>query len=390
MRITYFADTYRLGGAERFLTSVIAGAVGGGHDVTMISPQASVLELVGAEVPAATLVRLKTDLWASTPRPARRGAFARVLCETAVAFRRARPQLIHINNGGYPGSDVCRAAAIVTHVAGGARCVLSVHSAPWPRPGSHPRAHAIADGLVWRSVDAVHVGTAFGQRRLAELRAMPPDLGRHIPYGVAEPSGTTDAVAALRRRLAPENELLVGMVSATAEVEKGHAVLAWALAQAGPDVRAVIVGANPGDDFVGWLAASGLSDRVAVVGRVQSADFGAHLRAMDVLVVPSTAYESLPLVILEAMAAGKPVFGSRLSGIPEAVDDGTTGRLFEPGAVEKLATLLRQATGTRDELANMGRRGRERWQATFSTAVMTASMLDLYERLVGRTKVIKR
>lgn len=389
MRITYFADTYRLGGAERFLATVIAGAVGGGHDVTVISPQASVLELVAGEVPAATLVRLKTDLWASTSRRARRGGFPRVLGETAVAFRRARPQLIHINNGGFPGSDVCRAATIVTHVCA-AQCVLSVHSAPWPRAESHPRVHAVADGLVWRSVDAVHVGTAFGERRLAELRAMPPELGRHIPYGVAEPSGTRDAVAALRRRLTPDDALLVGMVSATGEVEKGHAVLAEALAQAGPDVRAVIVGAHPGDDFTGRLAASGLSGRVAVVGRVQAADFGAHLRAMDVLVVPSTAYESLPLVVLEAMAAGKPVFASRLSGIPEAVDDGTTGRLFAPGAVEELAALLRQATSTRDELESMGRRGRERWQATFSTAVMTASMLDLYERLADRTNVIKR
>ena len=140
-----------------------------------------------------------------------------------------------------------------------------------------------------------------------------------------------------------------------------------------------------------WLGASGLSDRVAVVGRVPSADFGAHLRAIDVLVVPSTAYESLPLVILEAMAAGKPVFASRLSGIPEAVVDGTTGRLFEPGAVERARGAAtpgdrRRATSWRTWEGAAASGG----SATFSTAVMTTSMLDLYERLVGRTKVIKR
>jgi glycosyltransferase involved in cell wall biosynthesis len=212
---------------------------------------------------------------------------------------------------------------------------------------------------------------------------MPTHLGRHIPYGVAEPSGTDGAIAAVRTRLAAGSDLLVGMVSATADVEKGHDALADALARAGPDVRGLIMGAHPGDGFMQRLARSGLAGRVAVVGHVPPADFGAHLRAIDVLVVPSTAYESLPLVILEAMAAGKPVFASRLSGIPEAVVEGSTGRLFEPGAVDELAALLRHATAARDELVSMGNAGRERWRTTFSASAMTTAMLDLYEQLDG-------
>src|SRR5436305_15352442 len=97
------------------------------------------------------------------------------------------------------------------------------------------------------------------------------------------------------------------------------------------------------------------------------------------------------------MAAGKPVFASRLSGIPEAVVDGTTGRLFEPGAVDELAALLREATRTCEELVTMGMVGRERWRESFSTHAMTTSMLKLYERLVaprnrytGRAHVRKR
>ena len=122
---------------------------------------------------------------------------------------------------------------------------------------------------------------------------------------------------------------------------------------------------------------------MAVVGRVSAADFGAHLRAIDLLVVPSTAYESLPLVILEAMAAARPVFASRLSGIPEAVVNGVTGRLFEPGAVDELAALLHHAAEARDELMTMGKAGGERWRAEYSIDAMTTSILHLYERLVG-------
>jgi glycosyltransferase involved in cell wall biosynthesis len=386
MRITYFADTYRVGGAERFLANVVAGSAGAGHDVTVVSAQEPVLDLIAGETPVATLLRLKTDVWARTSRRARIGAFARALPELPIAIRQARPQLVHVNNGGYPGSEPCRAAAIVARFAGAQRCVLSVNSTPAPREESQPQIQAMADQLLWRSVDAVHVGTRFAARRLSQLRGMPEPLGAHIAYGVAEPSGMNSAVEALRARFAPGGSLLVGMISATSEPEKGHAVLAEALARADPTIHAIVVGANPGEDFAQHLARDELSGRVAVRGQVAPEDFGAHVRALDVLIVPSTAYESLPLVILEAMAAGKPVFASRLSGIPEAVEDRVTGRLFEPGAAEELAALLRYAVLAREDLKTMGDVGRERWQANFSIDAMTTSMLDLYERLNVRRR----
>jgi glycosyltransferase involved in cell wall biosynthesis len=229
----------------------------------------------------------------------------------------------------------------------------------------------------------VHVGAKFAGARLVELRGMPGRLERHIPYGVAEPSASDDAVQALRARLAPDGSLLVGMVSATSEVEKGHGVLAGALERVSSDVRAVVVGAHPGEAFVQRLERTRLSGRVHVAGRVPAADLDAHLLAVDLLVVPSTAYESLPLVILEAMAAGKPVFASRLSGIPEAVEDGKTGCLFEPGAEEELAELLRRAASNREELSRMGEAGRERWERTFSVGAMTTAMLELYDQLAS-------
>jgi len=397
MRITFFTDTYRIGGAERVLANLVAGAAAAGHEVTVVSTQASVLELIAGEGASAALIRVTAEISGLPSRNARIAAFARAFPELALALRRTRPQLVHVNNGGYPGSELCRAATLVARFARRPRCVLSVNSAPFSRELSYPTIEAIADRLVWRSVDAVHVATAFVDRRLSELRGMPENLGVQIPYGVAEPSATVDAVEALRGRLTDGNALLVGMVSAAGEVEKGHSVLVEALARAGPDVQAVVVGAHP-EGLLRQVAARGLSGRVAIVGHVPAAEFGAYLRAIDLLVVPSTAYESLPLVVLEAMAAGKPVFASRLSGIPEAVLDGTTGRLFEPGDVDELAALLREATRARDELVSMGMVGRERWRERFSTHAMLTSMLNLYERLVaprnrshtGRTNVSRR
>ena len=111
MRITYFTDTYRIGGAERFLANVVAGAADAGHEVTVVSTQESVLELVADEVTTATLVRvngrhLGTDVAAGAhrqvrarvPRPGARS-------EAHASATRSRQQRRLSGLGAVPGRD---------------------------------------------------------------------------------------------------------------------------------------------------------------------------------------------------------------------------------------------------------------------------------------------
>jgi glycosyltransferase involved in cell wall biosynthesis len=245
---------------------------------------------------------------------------------------------------------------------------MSVHSIPWEREHSDPRVQRVVDAALWRSLDAVAGATQVVGEGLVSKRGMPERLYRLLPYGMPVPDGIEEA-AALRAQLAPDGELLVGMVSATADPGKGHAVLRDAITQAQAPVRAVMVGADPGAGFG--------ADGVTVAGRVPSV--GPYLHAVDVLAVPSTAWESLPLVILEAMAAGKPVFGSRLAGIPEAIEDGVTGALFPPGDAAALARLLTGAD--RGALERMGAAGRAAWERRFSPERMVEGVLGLYREL---------
>jgi glycosyltransferase involved in cell wall biosynthesis len=382
MRIAYFTDVSRIGGAEGFLADMAAAAVGAGHDVTVFSPQSFLLDYVHSAVSEARLVRGGVDFAAAKSRSARAGALIRGLPALPGSLSRLDADLLHVNNGGYPGSDLCRLATVAARVARVPRRLLTVHSAPWARGVSQPQLQAVADRLVWHSVDAVHATTEFVRAGLHDLRGMPANLGRYIPYGVAEPRRESGHVAALRARLLPNGGgILAGMVSATGDREKGHGVFIEALARLNANVCAVIVGPHPGDSVLDRIASLGIRDRVTVEGPVPPASIGSYLRAVDVLVVPSTAFESLPLVVLEAMAARTPVFASRLSGIPEAVIDGKTGRLFTPGAVDELAVLL--AGATKDRLRLMGHDGHTRWRETFSSASMTMAMLELYEELAA-------
>lgn len=82
--------------------------------------------------------------------------------------------------------------------------------------------------------------------------------------------------------------------------------------------------------------------RVTFTGRIPHADVSRHYDRLDVLVVPSLWLENSPLVIHEAFAAGVPVVGSNLGGIPDLVKHEQNGLLFEPGNPLSLAQELRR------------------------------------------------
>jgi glycosyltransferase involved in cell wall biosynthesis len=371
LRITYFTDTEQIGGAERHIADLAAGVAAAGHDVVLLAPQDDLLEFVRATSADVELRRAGDRRYHGTAGLRRALALARGLPGLRSALRATAADVIHVNNGGYPGSDLCRLAPMLARRPR----VMTINSMPWGRGGS--KVQALADRLVWSTVDAAVFPSLIVAEAVAEGRDMPSTLLHHLRYGVRAPD--PDSADDLRRHLARDAELLVGMVSARPVPEKGYDVFVDALGQT-PDVRGVIVGPYP-DWVPGMVAEQGLADRIALVGSLPAVN--AYYHAFDVLVMPSVKEEAMPLVMLEAMAAGKPVFASRLSGTPEAVVDGETGALFEPGDVRALVALIHDAD--RPRLAAMGERGRARWRELFSPEALVREHVALYEALLRKT-----
>jgi glycosyltransferase involved in cell wall biosynthesis len=103
---------------------------------------------------------------------------------------------------------------------------------------------------------------------------------------------------------------------------------------------------------------------VKFLGRQDAGRVRGLLRGAAALVVPSI-YEGMPLVILEAMEAGVPVVASRVSGIPEVVEDGVTGWLVPPEDPEALAAALAEVLEHPDEARKRGEAGRRRVDERF-------------------------
>jgi glycosyltransferase involved in cell wall biosynthesis len=100
------------------------------------------------------------------------------------------------------------------------------------------------------------------------------------------------------------------------------------------------------------------------------------------VVLPSEVNENAPLSVLEAYAAGRPVIGSRIAGIPELVREEETGALFATGDSDALADALARFGALPDSrLAAMGAAGRQWVESDFSAAAYRQRVLELYRSI---------
>ena len=96
-----------------------------------------------------------------------------------------------------------------------------------------------------------------------------------------------------------------------------------------------------------------------------------HYRAADLFVLPCRIAadgdrDGLPNVLMEAMSCGLAVLSTRVSGIPELIDDGVNGRLTPPGDADALATALGELIAHEDLRARLGAAGEARLRADFA------------------------
>ena len=113
-------------------------------------------------------------------------------------------------------------------------------------------------------------------------------------------------------------------------------------------------------------------------------DVVAELAQIDALVLPSLFGEGLPMVVLEAMAAGLPVIASRVEGVPLAVRDGQEGLLVEPGSASSLAHAIERVADGRIDYPAMSRATQARHAAQFSAEIMARRVADVYDAVLGR------
>jgi glycosyltransferase involved in cell wall biosynthesis len=163
---------------------------------------------------------------------------------------------------------------------------------------------------------------------------------------------------------------------------KGHAVLLEAAARLlseGAPVEITIVGDGPERARLEQLAARlGIDRDVRFAGAVGRDSLTGHYAEADIFCLPSFA-EGVPVVLMEAMAAGLPVVATRIAGIPELIRDEESGLLVSPGRPDLLFTAMRRLVESPPLRRRIGAAGRARVETEFevrSCARQLATLMD--------------
>jgi glycosyltransferase involved in cell wall biosynthesis len=150
-----------------------------------------------------------------------------------------------------------------------------------------------------------------------------------------------------------------------------------------PAARLDIVGDGPQRESIEKIARSiGIIDAVSFLGYVKNDDVPSVLSEAGVLVLPSFS-EALGQVLLEAMAAGRPVIGSNVGGIAEVIRDGDNGLLVDPSRPESLTAALCKLAENWSNAIRMGERGR-RTAFEYTPTTMNRRWQEAVELVLGR------
>lgn len=201
-----------------------------------------------------------------------------------------------------------------------------------------------------------------------------------VPNGIRLAPFREPADASLREQLTKGRDLPLVFTPARLHAQKGHAFLLQAAALV-PDAIFLLAGDGPERSALERLCRQiGLEDRVIFLG--QRDDVPRLLASCDLFVLPSL-FEGMPLSVIEAMAAGKPVVATAVGGTNEIVVDGSTGVLTPPMDAPALASAIRAMLADRAMSARMGEAGRERAIEMFSAEAMVRRVAEVYDEVLA-------
>lgn len=172
--------------------------------------------------------------------------------------------------------------------------------------------------------------------------------------------------------------------------QKGQMVLVQAMADLVmdlPDIHLSLIGdGEMRADLEAAISARGLQRHITLTGWLSEADVRAELSAAHALVLPSFA-EGLPMVVMEAMAAARPVITTYVAGTPELVLPGKNGWLVPAGDCAALVDAVLQLAATpHDDVVKMGQAGRDRVLQRHDSEREAAKLAALFHRCVAENR----
>jgi len=288
-------------------------------------------------------------------------------------LRKERPSVFHAHLCGWPGCTLGLLAAILARVPA---IVATQHFFR----GKPSRRLILREQVVFLGVHryiAVSHEMARNLRQTFRFTAHKVQVVHNgiIPEPFSRPGHISWEPRPAQARRAPTVLTLARLVK-----NKGLSYLI-AAAPLVPEALFVVAGEGPDRGlFEAQAEALGVANRVRFLG--QRDDIPDLLADCDLFILPSL-HEGLPISVLEAMAASKPVIATAIGGIPEVVVDGQTGLLVPPADPPALAKAIRTVLADPTLARNLATAGRAQLLKGFSAEVMVQRTTQIYHEILS-------
>jgi len=373
MRILFLSTSMGMGGADSQLLSAAQELRARGHDILIVS--LTPLGPMGQQARSAGIPTESLEMRRGIPDP-------RGLVGLIRLVRAWRPDVLHSHM--IHANLMARMLRLVVPVPALVSTIHNIYEGG--------RLRMAAYRLTNRLVDHMTIISEAAADRFIRERIVPRELLRVVPNGVDPepfrdvPAGARDA---LRRSLGLEQEF-VWLAVGRFEIAKDYPNMLRAFARVRsrqPDAVLLLVGRGSLQPETEALASElDLGSSVRFLG-VRS-DVPVVMSAVDGFVI-SSAWEGMPMVLLEAAAAGLPIVATDVGGNREVVVEGESGFLVPPRDDEALGSAMLRLSGLpAAQRRAMGERGREHIRTHYGLVRVADRWEELYREVLARKGVV--
>ncbi|MDT8447228.1 MAG: glycosyltransferase family 4 protein [bacterium] len=298
-------------------------------------------------------------------------------------FEQNRPDVVFINNGGYPGAASCLNAAVAAKQAGVPGVVMMINNLATRPQGA---AQHQRDEQVRRSVDRWVTASKAAGRQLIKNRGIAPELWSDLPNCLGDQEALLRLQPGKLRQefgITPQTPVMVAAGHLT--WRKGYQVAVEALGRIKEQLGEAQLFIFGEGELRAPLEASikqlGLSGKVHLPGH--RSNVVEYLVDADLFLMPSVDFEDFPYANLEAMILGKPIIGTEVAGIPEQVADGQTGLVIAPNDPEALAQAIASLLENPQRRQEMGQKAKARFFEQYDNQPVMNRFISLFSELAA-------
>jgi glycosyltransferase involved in cell wall biosynthesis len=291
-------------------------------------------------------------------------------------FRRLKPDILHINNGGYPGAFSARAAALGGKAAKINKILMVVNNLAADYKSISRKLDYPTDLLVFASVNLFITGSKLAGSKLSSI-------GVNASKIEQIPNCSVDNLPDLGDQYAFElskfkNRIVLGVFGQLIR-RKGHKEFFNAISQIqSNDFICLIVGSGEQFEFlVKYVSELNIENKVVFIP--DNGNYKAIMNRCDIIVQPSLEYEDFPLTVVEALSLGKPIIGNNVGGIGEQLDFGRVGLVIEPYCITELKLAIETLLKNKNMRDKLSVKAQQHYQGQYTRQTVIEKYFRIYD-----------